>query len=121
MSTTSTTPPILIDLPKHELGDRWAHTISIGPVVIDDAQPVNALTRVRMRFYKGASEFIIDSDPGGDASITIDNATTWEASIGEIETFLSAVGIWEWDMKFYENGKTNPLTLYHGHIEVTDL
>lgn len=112
-----------VTLAEHTLGDRWIGIQSIGPVTINDATPSNALTRVRMQFRKqlsGGTVFSLDSDAGEspDAPIVIDNATTWIASVPEVESFLTSTGTWDFDIEFYETGKTSPLTLVVGTIDV---
>jgi len=64
----------------------------------------------------------LDSDAGAtrDAPIVISDAETWEANIPEVATFLSLAGVWMWDMEFYEAGKSSPLTLYRGKLNVVN-
>jgi hypothetical protein len=110
-----------IQLPAHKRGDRWPGIAAIGPVLINGVQPTNGLTRVRMHFKNAAGTIYrldTDSTTTPDAPIIIDNATTWAASIPEVEDFISANGKWQWDMEFYEAGKTAPLTLYKGSLTV---
>lgn len=112
---------VQVDLQPHKLGDRWIGIGSIGPVLIDGLQPTNALTRIRASFrMAGRESFTLDSNPGGDAPIVIDDEDTWEATVPEIEEFLPSAGNWDWDMEFYEAGKTRPLTFYKGVLEVID-
>ena len=107
---------VIISLADHKKGDRWVGIPSIGPVTINGSQPSNALTRIRMHFkHTKGMLFKLDSN---DGEIIIDDADTWEASIPEIEDFLPNNGEWSWDMEFYEENKTNPLTLYKGTITV---
>jgi hypothetical protein len=109
-----------ISLPNHKRGDRWPGIAAIGPVLINGSQPSNALTRVRMHFKSNSGTFRLDSDasttPG--APIVIDDATTWAVHIPEVADFLTVSGNWAWDMEFYESGKTTPLTLYKGTLNV---
>lgn len=106
--------------PDHKRGDKWPGIASVGPVLINDAQPALALARVRMQFALGARRYVIDSEAGDDvdATFVIDDADTWEASVAEIQDFLPAAGDWSWDMEFYETGKSSPLTLYKGTLTV---
>lgn len=115
-------PVTIKDIPPHIRGDRWLGIHSIGPVLINGTAPENILTRIRMHFVCGNQTFRLDSDSGTspDAPIVIDDAATWEAHVDEIENFLPSAGVWSWDMEFYEDGKTNPLTLYQGQITVKD-
>jgi len=110
-----------IDLPDHKRGDRWIGIPAIGPVIINTAQPTNALTRVRMQFRDSKGRvYKLDSDAtkNPDAPIVIDDEDTWEVSIPEVQDFISVAGEWDWDMEFYEAGKTKPLTLYKGVLTV---
>jgi hypothetical protein len=111
-----------INLPPHKRGDRWPGIASIGPVIINGSQPANVLTRVRMHLRHRKETFRLDSDSNAapDATININNATTWSVSIPEVENFLQSEGAWEWDMEFYEAGKSKPLTLYRGILTVTN-
>ena len=112
-----------INIPPHKRGDRWPGIAAIGPILINGVQPTNALTRVRMHFKNAAGttyRLDTDSNTTPDAPINIDNATTWTASIPEVEDFISANGKWSWDMEFYEAGKTKPLTLYKGTLTVAN-
>ncbi len=111
---------VTINLPDHKLGDRWPGIASIGPVLINSAQPADALTRIRMQFRLPGYVYKLDSSSAEspDAPIVIDNATTWVARIPEVQTFLTKEGNWQWDMEFYQTGKTSPLTLYKGTLTV---
>lgn len=111
-----------VTLTAYTRGDRWIGIQSIGPVTINDATPSNSLTRVRMQFRQDALVFSLDSDAGQspDAPIVIDNATTWIASVPEVESFLTSTGTWNFDIEFYETGKTSPLTLVSGTIQVCE-
>ena len=111
-----------IDLPDYKRGDRWPGVPVGGPVLIDGAQPANALTRIRWHFvHRGSSTvYRMDSDAteAPDAPITIADAVTWEWNVPEIEDFLPRGGKWDWDAEFYETGKEKPLTIYEGVLEV---
>ena len=112
-----------IDLPDHKRGDKWLGISSIGPVLINDAQPAATLARVRMHFVHSSGQiYRLDSSdtPQRDAPVTISNATTWTASVPAVQSFLSVAGDWSWDMEFYATGDTAPLTLYSGVITVHD-
>lgn len=113
---------ISFDLPDYKVGDRWPGVPVIGPITINGVQPENALTRIRMHFvHPSGRRYRLDSDAGAerDAPITITNATTWQAQIPEIQNFLPLDETWSWDMEFYEEGNTGPLTFYEGSINVT--
>lgn len=112
----------IINLPDHKRGDKWPGITSIGPVIINDAQPATPLARIRMQFRRQGHVFTLDSDPAQsrNAAVQIDNATTWEASIPEVQGFLPAAGEWAWDMEFYAVGDQAPLTLYKGDITVNE-
>jgi len=104
----------------HKLGDRWPGIASIGPILINGATPANALTRIKMQFKKEAIVFKLDSDSSAapQAPIVISDSAAWSANVPEIETFVNSSGKWQWDMEFYESGKTQPLTLYKGTLTV---
>ena len=66
-----------IDLPDHKRGDKWLGISSIGPVLINDAQPAATLARVRMHFVHSSGQvYRLDSSdtPQRDAPVTISNA-----------------------------------------------
>jgi len=110
-------------LPEYKRGDRWNGISSIGPVVVNSQTPSSPLTRIRMHFIHNLGEvFRLDSDTGvsPDAIINIDDSVNWQASIPEVNEFLSISGDWKWDMEFYESGKSGPLTFYQGVIHVYD-
>jgi hypothetical protein len=111
-----------IDLPDHKLGDRWPGVPVGGPVLIDNAQPANNLTRIRWHFVHRRTGEVFrmdtDADESPDAPIVISDDDTWEWNIPEIQDFLPRSGEWEWDAEFYVTGKANPLTLYKGTITV---
>lgn len=111
---------VTIDLSDHKRGDKWPGIPSIGPVLINGAQPASALARIRAQFRRGAQVFTLDSNGTGDALITILDAATWEATVPAIAQFLPTAGIWAWDMEFYATGEATPLTLYKGSIGVLD-
>ena len=114
--------PVDIALFDHKRGDLWEGIPTIGPVLINSAQPVDELTRVRMHFTKRKSTFKLDSDSTEepDAPITISNAVTWEATIPEVQEFIPCAGDWSWDMEFYSGSNTAPQTFYSGTITVID-
>jgi hypothetical protein len=113
---------VKIDLPDHKSGDRWPGIASIGPVVINGSQPASPLTRVRMHCVSFLGEkYKFDSDAGQspDAPIIIVSAQNWTIRIPEVENFPADAGKYSWDMEFYQQGKTAPLTLYKGDITIT--
>ena len=113
--------PVKIFLSRHTRGDRWVGVPLIGPVLINNATPSATLARVRMQFESATGDtYTLDSEAGADGSISIDNATTGEASIPETDDFLATAGQWAWDMEFYQTGHTSPLTLYRGVLTVRD-
>jgi hypothetical protein len=111
---------VTINLPDHKRGDKWPGIASIGPVLINAAQPAATLARIRMHFkHTGGSVNRLDTDATlRDAPITIGNATTWAASIPPVMAFLPTAGDWAWDMEFYATGESAPLTLYQGTLTV---
>jgi hypothetical protein len=112
---------VRINLPSHVLDDKWEGISTIGPVLVNEAVPAGALTRVTMELALDGVTFTLDTEGTPDAPITIDNATTWEASIPEVQDFLPTAGDWIWNMQFYESPDTSPLTFYKGVLRVTDL
>lgn len=115
---------VSIQLPDHKRGDRWPGIESIGPVLINGVQPAATLARVRMHFVRREDglRYRLDSAAGEvpNAPIVISNATTWAVNIPEVQSFLAKNGEWDWDMEFYQAGKTAPLTLYKGKLTVGD-
>jgi hypothetical protein len=116
-------PDYAVEIPlnDHRRGDKWPGIPSIGPVLINGAQPDDPLARVRMQFrHTTGARFRLDSDASADrdAPIVIDDAAAWEASVPEVASFLPRAGSWSWDMEFYETGDTAPLTLYKGTLVV---
>lgn len=117
---------VTISLPDHKRGDRWIGISQIGPILIDEATPTSALTRVRMMFRRrrGTQVYTIDSqvdpvpDPAPDAIAEIDDAEEWIAHIPPIQDFLSVSGNWDWDMEFYDEDNDAPLTIYKGLLVV---
>lgn len=107
-----------VNLSDHKLGDRWVGISSIGPVTINSSTPSNSLTRIVLTFKKSHHQRVVYDSSESGSPITITNASTWEASVAEIDEFLSESGDWNWDMAFYESSKTNPLTLYKGTLSV---
>ena len=105
-----------VSLNDYKLGDRWVGIATIGPITINESQPSNSLTRIRLQFTNGSDTFTLDSV--GSNGIVISNATTWEATIAARDVFLASSGEWNWDMEFYQSGQTSPLTLYKGTITV---
>lgn len=106
-----------ISLADAKVGDRWVGISAIGPVTVNSQTPSSSLTRVVMTFRLGQSEFVLDSD---DDEITIDNASTWLASIPAMDTFLPRAGLWSWNMEFYFGDDDSCWTLYKGSLRVHD-
>jgi len=104
-----------ISLADHKRGDKWSGIGTIGPITINGSQPASTLARIRMCFKYRHNIYSLDSE---DGEITITDSSTWEASVPEVQDFLSVAGDWEWDMEFYETGDTSPLTLFKGVITV---
>ena len=102
-----------ITLSDVKLGDRWIGISEILPT-INDLTPDDDLTRVVMNFRLGNLSYTLDSD---DDEITIDNTSTWQASIPARDDFLPRDGKWTWDMKFYF-GTDSVWTLYRGTLVV---
>ena len=121
MAGTDESYTVEIDLQPHKRGDEWQGIPSIGPVLINDAQPTNALTRVRMHLTtRSGGLFRLDSDSSTNphAPISITNATTWEVTIPAVDNFVQLDEPWSWDMEFYTAASTSPLTLYRGVLDV---
>lgn len=107
-------------MPKHVRGDRWPG-LTLGPILVDGAAPATTLARVRMHFKKGTSVYKLDTDATDrDTAITITNATTWVATVPEIESgFLTTSGTWTFDIEFYGTGQGSS-TLVTGDIRVLE-
>lgn len=109
-----------VQLPATKRADRWIGITSIGPILIDGAQPVVTLARVRMQFRLGAAVYTLDTEGTPDAPIVINDAATWEASIAAIESgIFETAGKWTFDIEFYGTGQ-GALTLHKGDIQVYD-
>jgi hypothetical protein len=109
---------VKVNLNDHKLGDRWLGISSIGPVIINDEQPVNELERVRCTFRKDSYSFTLDSNGLESGLILINDAATWAVSIPAVQDFVEFHGLWDWDIEFYEAGNTGPITLYKGTLRV---
>ena len=108
-----------ITLEGHVLGDKWQGIPVIGPILVNAAQPAVTLARVVMTLIQtGATTVTLDSDISG---ITISNATTWEVTIPQLQTFVTTAGDWDWNIQFYSTGDTNPQTYYYGVLKVEDI
>jgi hypothetical protein len=109
-----------IELPDHKLGDKWIGIASIDPYR-SSTPPEAALARVRMDLVLGdGTRFRLDSDASAspDAPIVITDAAAWTAVIPAVPSFVPKAGIWKWDIEFFADGETAPLTFYKGVIEV---
>lgn len=113
---------VTIDLPCCVRGDAWVGILKIGAVLIGEVQPDEALSRIKMDFRQGGRVYRLDSEDSSDrdAPIIIDDAVTWVAKVPQVDSFLPTAGKWDWDMEFYKEGSTAPLTLYKGTINVID-
>jgi hypothetical protein len=120
----STDYAVTINLPTHKRGDEWPGIPVIGPIIIDGTTPAEELTRIRCHFVCRSTPALVyrldtDTEAEPDAPIIIDDAVNWEAHVPPIYTgFLSESGEWEWDMEFYRDGRTVPITLYKGVLTV---
>tara|TARA_R110000772_G_scaffold101872_1_gene202464 strand:+ start:28 stop:381 length:354 start_codon:yes stop_codon:yes gene_type:complete len=110
---------VRINLSSHVLGDKWVGIPVIGPILVNGSQPASTLARVRMQFNLGTNTFTLDSDVGSE--IAISNATTWEATVAQTQSFLTVAGQWSWSMQFYATGDTNPQTFYYGTFLVEEI
>jgi hypothetical protein len=111
--------PVNITLEDHYQGDSWVG-MGIGPVLINDAQPPNTLSSCKLQFRDkfGQLGAILSTAPAaGEGTITIDNATTWEASIAPQLLSLPRPGIWTWDFQTTDSAGIRR-TLYSGKIRV---
>ncbi|QJE95969.1 hypothetical protein [Luteolibacter luteus] len=112
--------PAEIYIKPHRRGDNWRGIPSIGPILIDSAQPERPLTRVRMQFRKSnVAHFTIDSNGSGDAPAVIVNATTWEAMIPEVKGLSLPAGTYDFDIEYYAGEDTTPETYHFGFFKVT--
>lgn len=119
--------PVKINFPPHVRGDKWpacvnggANAASVGPITVNGSTPTQNLARVRLHFKRFSDVFTFDSDPNAlpEAPIIITNPTLWEASIPAVMDFLPNAGFWDWDMEFWSDGDTSPVTLFYGTISV---
>lgn len=110
---------VTINLPDHKRGDQWIGIAEIGPVTITGITK-GELSRIRCHFVKGTKKFKLDSQPGADGLIVIDDSTTWEAHVDPITDFPLTPGEWSWDMEFTHDGEISPITCYKGTLTVHD-
>lgn len=115
---------VTIDLLPHKRGDKWVGIPQIGPVLVNGQTPAGKLTRIHCKFVHTPSDsvFVLDSvaENSPDAPIVITNEDTWAANVPEVQEFLPVAGEWFWDMEFYEEGDTSPLTFYKGKLTVNN-
>jgi len=113
--------PVTIDLADHHLSDKFIG-LSYGPVLINGVTPTGTLARTRMHLIhvESGDTFKFDSQGTPDGTFTIDNATTWTASIAEMHStaFVTKAGKWKWSIETYEGSETLPLTIYKGVLTV---
>lgn len=110
-----------VQLQDHKRNDIWQGIPEVGPILFDDAQPPNPLTRVRMHFTtRSGASFTIDSDTTNnpDAEFIIDDAAAWTCHVPPLSKFLQLVEPWSWDMEFYSASYAAPITIFKGTITV---
>lgn len=112
--------PVTINLEPAVRGDKWQGIHTIGPILVNDAQPTFPLSRVQMQFRKGgALGMTLDSQPGaGIHPIIIANAATWFVQIPAVQPLPLSPGDWQWDIQFWEGADTAPQTFYRGRLSV---
>jgi hypothetical protein len=111
--------PVDIQLPDHTAGDTW-EGLTIGPVLINGAQPSEALASCRLYFRKpnGTIGYKLKSAPGtGEGQITISNIDTWLIIVPE-QVLPLAVGPWNWDFETTDAAGVIR-TLYKGVLNIT--
>ena len=107
-----------ISLPCHTLGDSYLGLAGFGPILIDEVQPSDPLTRVTMIFNKKGTTFTLDTEEGADFLMVITDEDTWEVTVGNIAEFLPSAGDWSWEADFYSAYFGEKLTLYTGSLIV---
>jgi hypothetical protein len=111
--------PKQVDLPATTRGDYWFGIARIGPLTINGDTPEGELERVRLHFVSSTGVvYRLDSEPGADAPIIIDDAVDWEARIPPVAEFIQTAGRYSFDVEFWQSGRGAPLTLYRGTIEI---
>lgn len=113
-------PPVYIRLDSHYKDDTWTG-MTVGPVLINTAQPEYTLASVKMQFRDQADQLGHEFNTVGGTgigTITITNATTWVITVPEQLLNLTK-GIWSWDFETI-NSEGTKLTLYEGIIKVIE-
>jgi hypothetical protein len=112
--------PITINLEPAVRGDKWQGVAAIGPIIVNGVAPTLPLARIRMQFRKSENPgMTFDTESGeGVHPIQILNAATWFAQIPEVQPLPLGAGDWAWDMEFWAEGDTAPLTFYKGILRV---
>ena len=112
-------PPVKIDLAEHYKGDSWTGMI-VGPILINDAQPSNALASVRMQFRDHKTDALgyeLNTTPGIDeGSITISNTVTWEILV-PVQIIDLPEGRYNWDFECTD-AAGYVITTYKGAMKV---
>ncbi len=113
-------PPVKIKLEKHYAGDTWSG-IAVGPVSINEMQPINPLSSVRMQFRNFNKELGYEFNTVADPEkglIVISNADSWEFQI-EPQFLKLGAGRWKWDIECTDD-QDNVITLYYGCLTVKE-
>ncbi len=110
-----TLPPRPV-LSPYRLGNSlWGGISSIGPITRNGAPFPHPAVRVLLEFSSAAHgrriQWVLDSDEGGDGSVTIVNAGTWAFQVPPQPLPLRQ-GNWDWSFKVVDStGEThNPYT-----------
>jgi hypothetical protein len=110
--------PVKISLSSHLKGDTWEQ-LTIGPILINGAQPLAAAASCKMQFRNAAGVLgmTFSSSPGvGEFPITIVNAATWHFLVPATIIDLSP-GSWLWDFQITDvNGVI--ITPYNGKLTI---
>ncbi len=122
--------PVKIKLADHYKGDFWEGMV-VGPVLINEAQPDQNLSAVRMQFRNENDQLghEFNTTPGaGIGTITIDDAVTWEVTVppqllnldaDPVSAGMKNTKTWYWDFETTDASGAI-LTLYRGTIKVTE-
>lgn len=119
---------VTVYLPDYVAGDTWNPPtagndqggLEIGPVLIDEAQPLAELARIRLYFRDPRTNQLgygFDSDVvAGLGAFEIVDAALWVARIEPLVLPL-APGFWEWDCEFTDADGVI-LTPYGGVLKI---
>jgi len=114
--------PVTVDLDEHYDNDSFLG-LSIGPVLINDAQPTNTLSSCKMQFRDKWGNLLATfstTPAAGEGTITINNATTWAITVAA-QVLSCGVAYGKsiyvyWDFETVDSAGTK-ITLYKGRFK----